>query len=91
MPGIQTFNGTVVKSIQVGSITIAATSDTNTAAIAAVDVNKAVCLFSGCIGGGPNATDILARIALTNSTTVTATRAGTNNNTIVGFTVLEFY
>lgn len=83
-----------VKSIQSGSITIGASSTSNTATISSVDTAKSRIAFKGYEGGA--ATDIrigVANLELTNATTVTATRAaqdGTRTLTVY-FDVVEYY
>lgn len=73
--------GSPIKSIQNVSITIATSASSNTATISSVDTNKAVVYFHGQENG--DATDIrqgMARLDLTNATTVTATRAGSSSS-----------
>ncbi len=83
--------GARVKSIQAFSITIGSSSTSNTATITSVDTTWSHIVFNGEEGG--DATDIrigLARLDLTNSTTVTATRAaqnGTRSLTVKGMVV----
>ena len=79
-----------IKSVQYGTITLSNGVGTNTATIAAVNVSKAVLHFLGnTVEAGSGVADAFVRIALSNSTTVTATRANTNNAAIVGFCVEE--
>lgn len=78
-----------VKSRQRNSITIAGASVTGTATISAVDTTKSELRFLGC-SVSVDATG-LATLALTNSTTVTATRQATGQNTVVAFEVVEWW
>lgn len=80
----------VIRSIQKGTVTLNAVTS-NTATITAVNVAKSILLYGFESSDQNLVTDALARITLTNATTVTMTR---NNNTgvVVGaFTVVEFY
>lgn len=86
----------VIKLIQPGTITIANGVNTNTATITSVDTAKAFVVFGGTSSAqSGDTTDQpdkwLARLALTNATTVTATRNATvGGDMIVAFTVVEF-
>ena len=83
--------GDVVKSIQTGTITVSATSQTAT--ITSVDTAKAIVLPGGHSesDGAAALRGSFSRVVLTNATTVTATR-GTDvaADGIVAYTVLEF-
>lgn len=80
----------LVKQIQRGTITIANGASTNTAALSpAVDVSTSRIRFLGCSTN--DGTSSMGRIALTNGTTVTATRAGANNSTLVSYEVTEYW
>jgi hypothetical protein len=85
----------VIKMIQQGSITIAAASLTNTYTIspAITTLGNAILLYNGRNGSGAN-TDygrIATRIAITNTTTITATRENsTTDSATVDFTIVEF-
>lgn len=87
---ISSISGAGVKSIQQGYIVISGGGPTsNTATITAVNTAKSICFFGGAttpegVGGG-------ARVTLTDATTVTATKLGTNYGAHVGYTVVEFY
>lgn len=85
--------GNGVKSIQRGTITIAAAESSNTATISSVDTNKAFVLYGGHTFSGTSSafSSLAANVVLTNATTVTASRVGTNNDTILAYTVVEFY
>jgi hypothetical protein len=90
-------NGSPIKSIQRGTITIDRNSLTGTATIDAVNTSKTMLNLLGfTIGSNAAGTaEYLTRIALTNSTTITATRAkivggSTDNNTLVSYEVIEF-
>lgn len=86
--------GTLFKTIQYGQITISAGNASNTATLSpTVVAANSVLIFLGTsnnegAGGDPGGT--MARITLTNGSTVTATRGRTNNDCIVTFCVLEF-
>lgn len=81
------------KSVQSGSITIATSTTSNTATISAVSVANAVLVWCGCYTNDNvnNSTEIgsgFARMTLTNSTTITATRGAAN----ASFTVtIKYY
>lgn len=82
-----------IKSIQRGSITIADGTASNTATIASVVTENARLV---CLGWSSTnvqqADNAFARIALTNSTTITATRgaASTGGATTVSYEVIEY-
>ena len=79
-----------IRTIQYGTISLSNTVTTNSVAITAVTVAKAVLHHLGqTVEPGSGIADGLIRITLTNSTTVTATRAGVNNLAVVGFCVEE--
>ncbi|MBC9783553.1 hypothetical protein H1S01_03375 [Heliobacterium chlorum] len=83
--------GKGIKSVQSGVISIGSGYTTATATIAAVDITKSVIHFLGTTSGNSDVSIALARVALTNSTTVTATRvASSPNPTLVGWEVVEF-
>ena len=82
-----------IKSIQAGTISIAGANVTNTATVTAVDTTKAVLTFLGYSMDVANP-ECSVRIALTNSTTITATRSSTGGGTttsIVGYFLTEYY
>ena len=84
------FTVSLIRSVQYGSITVANTETTQTATITAVDVTRASLVFLGCsnnAGGAPNGQ---VHLALTNSTTVTATRGASSVSTTVAFCVIEY-
>jgi hypothetical protein len=89
-----TYNG--IKSIQYVNIVIATSNTSNTAAINAVDVNNSVIMFLGSLGSDTSAQSgsyHFGFLALTNATTVTATRMGASASytcTVRGV-VIEFY
>lgn len=90
-----------IKSVQRGSITKTFSSGgaTATATIAAVDMSKAVLIFTG--GAPTSASDNTAwqarwgvRLDLTNATTVTLTRGQDSSETatvVVNFQVVEYH
>lgn len=85
--------GSSIKSIQKGTIVIANASASNTATITAVTTGKSFVLHGGAYSSNSAAAinDNMAALDLTNSTTVTATRLGTNYNLTISYTVVEFY
>jgi len=83
-----------IKSVQRGVITFSSSSTTATATISAVDTSKAFVLWGGAINGtsytdasNPGSWD--ARVDLTNSTTVTATKWWSFASTL-SYQVVEF-
>lgn len=83
----------VIRSIQQGTITIAAASLSNTATITAVTTANTILIYDGVtsttasqIGSGRHT----ARISLTDATTVTATRENVTDAVTVKFTAIEF-
>ena len=84
--------GSMVRIVQRGSVTLANGVATNTATIFGVDLAKALCTHLGQQGEG-GASDNEARLTLTNSTTVTATRSTVNRSgqVIVNFEVVEYW
>lgn len=81
-----------VRSVQRGTISVAANGVSNTATISAVDTNKSTCHWLG-ISGLQASYPSFCRVELTNSTTVTATfRSGqpTIDTAVVGFEVVEY-
>ncbi|MEN6349344.1 MAG: hypothetical protein ABFD08_08125 [Syntrophomonas sp.] len=87
------YYGTVIKSIQVGTITVGNSGTSNTATIGAVTTSKAFVFPLGVVlVGSETAASFFFRWELTNSTTVTVTRGSiSNNNPVVGYAVIEFY
>lgn len=85
----------MVKSVQRGIITIAASSNVGTATISSVNTSKAVVLFVGSICGSDKSTNPIgwdARLVLKSATQVEATRAYSSSYTAsVSYQVLEFY
>lgn len=85
---------TGIKSVQ--QFTIALTSvNSNTRTIVSVDVANSLLIYNGISIADASilGTENLIRLALTNATTVTATRQGSTNagTRTVAFTVVEFY
>lgn len=81
-----------IQSIQSGSITIGPAAASNTATVASVQTANSVLLH---LGSTYDAVDTLSgsymgRLALTNGTTITATRAGTSNTLVVRYLLLEY-
>jgi hypothetical protein len=89
--GIDPISG-YIKSVQQVSITIAAGSSSNTASINAVSTATTFIIYQGTTTTlvGPTNTDhTWVRLTLTNSTTITATRQGTQDDVTVKCTVIE--
>jgi len=82
------FASGILKSRQVGLITI--TSKSNTATIDAVDTNKAVIFWQG-FKADDHDIDETVLITLTNSTTVTASTDSSLNDATIPYTVMEFF
>ncbi len=83
-----------IKSIQRGTITIASGQVSGTATIAAVDVAKTVVNFQGLKSSETNYSSGLARLWLTNSTSIGAVRSPTTSypsQVFVNFEVVEFW
>ena len=83
----------VIKSIQYGSITIAAAATSNTDTITAVDTTNSFLLHldSSTTVTDKDFKDFETRLALTNATTVTATRNGTTETSTINFVVIELH
>lgn len=82
----------LIKSIQRGTISITSGATSNTATIAAVDPNNTRIVFLNTIPPSGGGTETNAcRVALTNSTTVTAFVNSTGaSDRIVGYEVIEY-
>lgn len=80
-----------IKSIQRGSFAVSAPATSGTATVAAVNVNKAVLFLSGQRTSGANGH--FGGLDLTNSTTITATRAlaDTGVSTTFHWQLVEYY
>lgn len=91
MSNLTQFLGSGVKSIQRGTISLAATSGTSgTSTLSpAVDTAKSELRYLGM--GADSPTNVLAYLTLTNTTTVTATRASAIANIVVSWELTEFY
>ena len=84
--------GAGIKSIQRGTVSIANTASQNTATLAtAVNTSKASINYLGTSTTASAATDYMATLFLTNSTTVTVTRNGSSGGVTVSYEVVEFY
>jgi hypothetical protein len=84
----------VIRRIQTGTIAITDTNASNTATITAVNTAKSAVIYLGNISDVNVTTDRrseIPRLALTNSTTVTATRVGTGGAITVGYEVVEYF
>lgn len=91
MSNLSQFAGGSIKSIQRGTISLASGgSTTGTATISSVDTTKTELRI---LGYTLNAEVMVntPRIALTNATTITATRAGTTCDTVVSWEATERY
>lgn len=85
------FGGRAIKSIQRGEITITTGQPSGTATISSVITAKAVLTALGGIGFVGTNSDV-ARLSLTNATTVTATiRGNAGSNCLFGYQVVEYY
>lgn len=93
MSNLTQFGSGAIKSIQRGTITIPANSTSATATITSVVTTKTELRFLGVTSQSTGIDTALARITLTNSTTITATRntVSTTNNTIVSWELTEYY
>lgn len=91
MSGIASTNTGAIKSIQRGTISVNAGAGTGTATatITAVDTAKSECRFMGATSAA--SIKGLARVTLTNSTTVTADASGDGGTYVVGYEVVERY
>lgn len=79
-----------INSVQAGTITIGSGSTSNTATITSVDTTKSFVVFNGASTSSTALNRVTARVALTNATTVTATRESSVDEVTVAFTVVEF-
>lgn len=94
MSTISQFGGGGIKSIQRGVITITSGNTTATATITAVDTSKTELRFLGGSGtDGAGAVSNIPRVALTNSTTITATTgfATSGSGSFVSWELTEYY
>ena len=99
MSTLSQFSGGGIKSIQRGTISTNASTLTATATITAVNTAKTILNYCGCASGRhyQNATydiSIMARIALTSSTQITAsTNIGTATGALptVSYEVIEYF
>ena len=90
MSNLNQYGGAGIKSIQRGVINITAGNAAATATITAVVTAKSKLMYLGQRKDTANA-DGWARLALTNTTTITATRVATDANTYIGYQVVEYY
>lgn len=85
----------IIKSCQHMSTTISDASTSQNTTIASVDTNNTILIYLGTTNTSRDATlnwsDLSCRLALTNSTTVTATRIGNTAPLDISYCVLEFY
>lgn len=90
MSNVTQFMPGAIKAIYRGTITIANTATSNTATITAVDTAKAVVTHLGVSSTETSVANTNAYLALTNTTTVTATRAGSTGSLVVAYQVVEY-
>jgi hypothetical protein len=86
------FAASAIQSIQSGSIAITGSNTTATATISSVTTANAAVFFEGftTTSSGTSAGVIVGTLELTNSTTVTVTRASTGLTATHNYTVVEF-
>lgn len=85
---IAALGGSVIESIQRG--TILGSGSSNTATITAVDVTKTMTSYLGTRSGSTVVAQVLCTLELSNSTTVTATRPNSTSSLTVSYEVIEF-
>jgi len=85
---IDALGGSVINSIQRGTINFTLT--TETATITSVDTSKTMLSYLGNRGGSTDVRAVSCTIELTNGTTVTATRNDNSNSAVVSYEVIEF-
>ncbi len=87
------FTSDMVDSVQSGTITISS-GESNTATISSVTTSRSVVLWQGFTGSGATSSmdNLHPTLALTNSTTVTATRGESTSayQPTIGYTVVQF-
>ena len=83
----------VIKSIQIGTVSIANLTASNTAAITGVNTEKSVLMYLGAQVQNTtgNTIDSWNRLTLTNATTITATRIGTASINQIGYQIVECF
>ena len=81
-----------IKKITRSVITITAgnTSNTFTISPALADLQKAELRFNGCSSSTGSVNDTMTYVFLTNTTTITAVRAGTGGTSSVSFELIEY-
>jgi hypothetical protein len=83
-------SGATIKSIQRGVIDLNSVIS-QTATISSVVTAKTELRFLGCSTNSPDTlTQALPRIALTNATTITATRGSSSNQSVVSWELTEW-
>lgn len=81
----------LIASVQRGTITIGSGASSNTATIAAVNLDHSRVVYLGNDTTLDQTDSAFARVALTNSTTVTATRGlSSASDTVVSYEVVEY-
>lgn len=90
MSNLTQFLPGAIKAIYRGTIAIANTATSNTATITSVDTTKALIFPLGVESTETSVANTNVRVALTNATTVTASRGGSTGSVTVGFQVVEY-
>lgn len=90
MSGVATYPSGI-KSIQRGVITMADPATAATATIQAVNTLKTELRFLGTSSNSGTSNAGFGKVVLTNSTTVTASRDGTNGNCSISWELTEYY
>ncbi|WP_290906236.1 hypothetical protein [Aquabacterium sp.] len=83
--------GRAPKSNQRGTITIASGAASATATVTAVVTGKSRLRRLGYTFNGAGDQQVVPRLALTNTTTITATRNGTTGDTVVSWELTEYF
>jgi hypothetical protein len=90
MSNVTQFMPGAIKAIYRGTIAIANTATSNTATITAVNTDKAILHHLGVSSTENNNGYTEVRLALTNTTTITATRGGNVGDVTVGYQLVEY-
>lgn len=78
-----------IKSIQRGTIAISS-GTSNTATVTSVDTSKSILMHLGQYSTQTGIDNVLTALALTNATTITATRGASTGTTTVGYQLVEY-
>lgn len=78
-----------IKSIQRGTIAISS-GTSNTATVTSVDTSKSILMHLGQSSTQTGIDNVSTALALTNATTITATRGGSTGTTTVGYQLIEY-